>query len=111
MVCAVDHDPLVAVVRHSTIRDIDTVIINGVVRKENGHLLPIDVSSQKALGGNSVLQWSDVAKHLSQSRKDIQVRVEKCDVEVARKALIGMWHIDPNAFEPVSWGSSFLIYP
>ena len=102
MVCAADHDPLVAVVRHSTIRDIDTVIVNGVVRKENGHLLPIDVLSQKALGGNSVLQWSDVAKHLCESRKDIQVRVEKCDVEVAQKALIGMWHIDPSAFELVS---------
>ena len=36
MICAAQHDPVTAIVRHATIRDVDTVIINGVIRKRNG---------------------------------------------------------------------------
>ena len=101
MVCAAEQDPVAAVVRHSSIRDIETVIINGVVRKEAGHLLPIKAESKISIGGEKQLAWKDVAENLVASRERIQAKIDKLDIEAGRKALIGMWHIDPKAFEPV----------
>lgn len=101
MVCAAEQDPVAAVVRHSSIRDVETVMINGVVRKEAGRLLPIKAESRIALGGEKELGWNDVAESLVISRERIQGKISKLDMEAGRKALIGMWHIDPKAFEPV----------
>jgi hypothetical protein len=101
MVCAAEQDPVAAVVRHSSIRDIETVIINGVVRKEAGRLLPIKAESRIALGGEKELGWNDVAKNLVISRERIQGKISKLDIEAGRKAIMERWHIDPKAFEPV----------
>ena len=60
MICAAEQDPVAAVVRHSSIRDIETVIIDGIVRKEAGRLLPIKAESEIALGGEKQLAWKDV---------------------------------------------------
>jgi cytosine/adenosine deaminase-related metal-dependent hydrolase len=51
MICAAEQDPVAAVVKHSSIRDIETVVINGVVRKEAGRLLLIKARSKIAIGG------------------------------------------------------------
>jgi hypothetical protein len=101
MICAAEQDPVAAVVRHSSIRDIDTVIIDGIVRKEAGRLLPIKAESKIALGGEKQLAWNDVAKNLVRSRERIQSKIDKLDIEAAREMLIRSWHIDPKAFEPV----------
>ncbi len=101
MICAAEQDPVAAVVRHSSIRDVDTVIVNGVVRKEGGRLLPIKAKSNIALGGEKQLNWGDVAEKLVGSRKVVQGKIDKTDIDAAKKALIGMWHIDPTAFQTV----------
>jgi cytosine/adenosine deaminase-related metal-dependent hydrolase len=101
MICAAEQDPVVAVVRHSSIRDIETVIIDGIVRKEAGRLLPIKAKSEIALGGEKQLAWKDVAQNLVSSRERIQSKIDKLDIEAGRKMLIGRWHIDPKVFEPV----------
>jgi hypothetical protein len=101
VICAAEQDPVAAVVRHSSIRDIETVIINGVIRKEAGRLLPVDAESKIVIGGKKELSWKDVAENLVTSRERIQGKIDKLDIEAGRKALIGMWHIDPKAFESV----------
>jgi cytosine/adenosine deaminase-related metal-dependent hydrolase len=101
MICAAEHDPVAAVVRHSSIRDIETVIIDGIVRKEAGHLLPIKAESEIALGGEKQLAWKDVAQNLVSSRERIQSKIDKLDIEAGRKMLMEMWHIDPKVLEPV----------
>ena len=88
MICAAEQDPVAAVVRHSSIRDIDTVIIDGIVRKEAGRLLPIKAESKIALGGEKQLAWNDVAKNLVRSRERIQSKIDKLDIEAAREMLI-----------------------
>ena len=102
MVCATDQDPVAAVVRHSSIRDIDTVIVNGVVRKVDGQLLPTNAQSKIAVGGEKQLAWADIAERLVISRKAVQGKIDKTDIDAAKKSLIGMWHIDPEAFQLVS---------
>lgn len=84
MVCAVDHDPLVAVVRHSSVRDIGTVIVNGVVLKYDGNLTPIDGEGEQGKSGGCGL-WKEVAAELKRSRAEIQERIENLDMEVGKK--------------------------
>ena len=57
MLAAVEHEPIAAILLHSSVRDVDTVIVDGVVRKENGKLLPVQAKGKQ-------WQWSDVAKEV-----------------------------------------------
>lgn len=100
MVCAAEQNPVAAVVRHSSIRDVDTVIINGVIRKENACLLPIQAQSKVASGGDKQLAWKDVAENLVRSRKAVQSRIDKLDIDIGKNAVIDMRHIDPTVFRP-----------
>ncbi|KAF2627673.1 hypothetical protein BU25DRAFT_468706 [Macroventuria anomochaeta] len=43
MVAAAQHDPVAAINLHSTSADIDTVIVDGIIRKEGGKVLPVAV--------------------------------------------------------------------
>lgn len=90
MTCAVDQDPLVAVVRHSSIRDIDTVIVNGVIRKYDGNLTPVTLE-----GGQNIF-WKNVATELKRSRTEVQQRIDKLDLNVGLNGLMQMFHIDKS---------------
>ena len=56
-VCAAEHDPVAAVVRHSSILDIEMAIVDGVIRKENGRLFPVTVNSKTAADGTKDVEW------------------------------------------------------
>ena len=68
MVCGARHDPLTAVVLHSTARDVETVIVNGVVRKEKGVLRPVKVDGREK-------SWADVARELVASYEELEKRI------------------------------------
>ena len=101
MVCAAEHDPVAAVVRHSSIRDIETVIIDGVIRKENGRLLPVTIDSKAAGDVRKDVEWSQVAKQVSKSRNQVQNKVEKLNIDAGKRMLINLWHIDASKIVPV----------
>jgi hypothetical protein len=85
MVCAAEQDLVAAVVRHSSIRDIETVMISGSARKEAGRLLPIKAESRIALGGEKEPGLDDVAKDLGISRERVQGKISKLDMGAGRK--------------------------
>jgi adenine deaminase len=43
MLAAVEEGPVTAIVLHCSPKDIDMVLVDGVVRKENGQLVDVDV--------------------------------------------------------------------
>ncbi|KIV85869.1 hypothetical protein PV11_01522 [Exophiala sideris] len=99
MLAAAEHDPVTAIIRFSESADIETVIINGTVRKRNGKLVDVAVSRDgvagKGVGGDAdVMQWSDVAEEVRRSQKDIQARIERLSIDQGRKTLLGMFHVD-----------------
>ena len=55
MVCGTEQDLIIAAFRYLNIRDVETGIINGVVRKEAGRLLLVEAGSKIALGGEKQL--------------------------------------------------------
>ena len=84
MVAAAEHDPVAAIVAHSSVRDVEVVIIDGVVRKETGKLSPIHSRGKQ-------IAWADVSKELVSQRTGMQKKADSIDYEqVTREFLASM---------------------
>jgi hypothetical protein len=95
MVCGAHHEPVAAIVLHSSPADIDYVIIDGEVKKKGGKLVPVEVEgSAKSALGKETLEWKDVAKELLRSREQIQKKAETIDYKVAREGVSKMFQLD-----------------
>ncbi|KAJ7689797.1 hypothetical protein B0H17DRAFT_936852 [Mycena rosella] len=90
MVCAAAHDPVAAIVLHASVRDIDTVIVDGQIRKAGGKLKAVELAEEGKLR-----EWKDVATELLKSRERIEEEAGKLDMEAARKGTMAAFHIDP----------------
>lgn len=97
MICAGVHDPVAAIILHSSPTDIDTVIIDGVIRKQDGKLLDVklDKTGKEAAGKDS-LSWKDVALNLIKTRERIQSETEKIDMKDAEKKVMEAFYISEN---------------
>lgn len=71
MLAAAAHDPVVAIVHHSSLRDVRSVMIDGTFRKRDGKLLPV------GLPGMPAMEWKEVTKEVLQSRKSLEAQIEK----------------------------------
>lgn len=87
MIGAAEHDPVAAVVLHSSIRDVDTVIVDGIIRKEGGKLMTVESGERK-------LEWGDIARELIQSRERIQEKVDEIDYDHVRSGMFKAFYID-----------------
>ncbi|KAL9620213.1 MAG: hypothetical protein Q9160_005222 [Pyrenula sp. 1 TL-2023] len=81
MACAAEEDPIAAIVMHASVRDIETVIVDGVVRKEGGKLLPTLITdanlAEVGTGlGETMIEWADVAKEVKRSRTRLKEKWE-----------------------------------
>ncbi|KAJ7772838.1 hypothetical protein DFH07DRAFT_913080 [Mycena maculata] len=94
MVCAAEHDPVAAIVMHASVRDIETVIVDGKVRKFAGKLVPVDVGARE--GEEKPLGWPEVAAKLIHSRRRLQEAIEAGNDDEAREAVITAYGIDKN---------------
>lgn len=95
MVLASDCDPVAAIILYSSVRDVQTVIVDGIIRKENGTLCPVVVPTditqhaETSSSGNEVLEWKDVANLLSDSRLRLEaVKSEIYEEDAARNGLM-----------------------
>lgn len=91
MVAAAQHDPVAAVILHSSPGDVEYVVINGVLRKRAGKLVDVDVNVEN---GSRKLTWGDVAKEVISRREVLQRKIENIDMEAVTEALIDQWHLD-----------------
>ncbi|KAH7079888.1 hypothetical protein BKA63DRAFT_229945 [Paraphoma chrysanthemicola] len=97
MVAGAQHDPVAAIIMHSSPADIDTVIVDGVIRKKDGKLLPVKVDEvARNPIGKDELAWSGVAKEIVASREKMQAEIAKVDLEEAVASLMKMWYIDTS---------------
>jgi hypothetical protein len=85
MVCDSQHDPVAAIILHSSPGDVEVVIVDGVVRKSGGKVGAVNVQGGRRLWAGEerdFLEWGDVAKELVRRREVLQEKVEKI-VDVA----------------------------
>lgn len=100
MVAVSERDPVAAIVLHSSVRDVNTVIVDGIVRKQNGQLL--EVSIPQGIGPDAkdgpIYTWSDIAREITKGMHVMEgFKLESCDAEIARKGLIEAFHIDTSS--------------
>ncbi|GAD92869.1 conserved hypothetical protein [Paecilomyces variotii No. 5] len=96
MVGAAEEDPLAALVLHASVRDIDTVIVDGKIRKENKTLRPIEVQGAPKFGSGTQIKWADVVDEMLASRAVIKKRSESQSVDVAREVLYRRYSGNPK---------------
>lgn len=89
MLCAGDYDPLVSVLRHSDVRDIDMVVVDGIVRKQHGRLLDVNIADTKT-------PWREVARKTRESQTRVLIRMDKVSLGVGQNMLKQMWHVDES---------------
>lgn len=97
MVCAAQHDPVAAVVLHSSPSDIEMVIVDGIIRKQDGKLMPVDMKAGRAIWAGEekdLIEWKEVSKTLVQKREALQEKLGKIDYEEARRGVVKAFHID-----------------
>ncbi|KAJ7142114.1 hypothetical protein C8R43DRAFT_928087 [Mycena crocata] len=89
MVCAAEHDPVAAIVLHASVRDVDTVIVDGKIRKAGGKLVAVEVGDE----GKST-EWKEVARELLKSRERIEEENKKLDIKEAKNGAIAAFYLD-----------------
>ncbi|KAF7298348.1 5-methylthioadenosine/S-adenosylhomocysteine deaminase n1 [Mycena kentingensis (nom. inval.)] len=90
LVCGAEHDPVAAIVLHASVGDIDTVTVEGKIRKRGGKLVPVDV------GDGKTMEWNEVAKELLVSRKRIENEHQKLDFAAATAGVMQLFQISPE---------------
>jgi cytosine/adenosine deaminase-related metal-dependent hydrolase len=97
LVCAAEQDPLAAIVLHSSIGNVDTVIIDGIVRKRGGKLVDVQVEDgMKDVAGKKPLDWRDVAKAMKKSRMEILEREKKQNFAELKQGVIRNLFVDES---------------
>ena len=103
MLAAATEDPVAAVVLHSSIRDVETVIVDGVLRKEGGKLLEVqvpevdDVLKSEVVPTGKILSWSDIAAEILKSRESIRGKLKGIDFRHVEDTMINMFYMDKQA--------------
>ncbi|KAL7901625.1 hypothetical protein HDV63DRAFT_404819 [Trichoderma sp. SZMC 28014] len=101
MICAAEEDPVAAIVLHSSIADIETVIVDGRIVKQQGKLVPVelDMSLSDFKPAKARLEWSDVAKELLKSRQRVVEagnKTWKGNLDKAVEGVMKAFQIDPK---------------
>jgi hypothetical protein len=98
MLAAADEDPVAAIVLHSSPRDVESVIIGGVVRKEHGRLLDVTVADSQ-VGHKATfeprrsLSWNAVSREVLNSRKRLNEAVAGLDMGAAEDVIMDMYYM------------------
>ncbi|ETS74218.1 hypothetical protein PFICI_14084 [Pestalotiopsis fici W106-1] len=102
MLAAAEEDPVAAIVIHSNPGDIDAVIIDGVVRKEGGKLVDVDVvaapnAAKSQIKPGTRITWKEVARNVLGSRKKLLEREKGIDFKTAEDTTIDGYHMNRKA--------------
>ncbi|KAF2791734.1 Metallo-dependent hydrolase [Melanomma pulvis-pyrius CBS 109.77] len=99
MVGAAQHDPVAAIILHSSPADIEIVIVDGIVRKRDGKLVTVEVDqgAREAVGRDK-LEWKGIAEEIVRSRAGIQRAAEKHDNEEGLRTIKTIFHIDESLY-------------
>lgn len=107
MICASEQDPVAAIVLHSSVRDIDTVIVDGEIRKQGGKLLPttINPSLPDVTIPRQTVGWIQVARELVSSRRNIEKARKESntdDSELLTRKFMKLMHFEEDKFVKIS---------
>lgn len=97
MYCAAQQDPVMAIVLHSSIRDVDTVIVDGIIRKRAGRLLPVDVidySQGDFVQVGRQVEWTEVAEHVLAMQRRFVANMPNFNLSEMEAAIRRNWGLN-----------------
>lgn len=83
-------DPVEAIVLHSSQRDVDLVMVDGIIRKEHGKLVDVELASadRKWLETeDGKLSWKDVSAKVNQKINVMDERIKSLDLVQLRESV------------------------
>ena len=100
LVGAAQHDPLAAIVMHSSPADITDVLVDGVFRKRHARLLPVVSEGSEAVEvlGDGPVEWPAVARAVVASRTRIQGQIDQINMQEVAPVWRKIWGIDAGKF-------------
>jgi Amidohydrolase family len=99
MLAVAEEDPVAAVVLHSSPRDIDMVLVDGVVRKEGGGLVDVEVEAAPGRSGGimevgKVVTWKDVTQMVVKSRRALKEKTHRIDMKQGEEYVMDLFHMN-----------------
>ncbi|KAF4963481.1 hypothetical protein FSARC_8530 [Fusarium sarcochroum] len=100
MIAGAQQDPVMAIVLHSSIGDVEDVIVYGVLRKRNGKLLSLDaVTEWKDQAGEFVqrkteeseISWNVAASKVLEMQKRFMDKLPRYDMAALQDTMVGMF--------------------
>ena len=99
MICGSQQDPVTAIVMHSTPGDICMTFVDGILRKSESKLLPVQLEPADAsIAGVADTQvfWAQVAEQLLKCRESVAAQVDSFDLEAAKPIAVAAFGMDPS---------------
>jgi formylmethanofuran dehydrogenase subunit A len=89
MIVAAENDPVAAIVLHASVRDVETVIIDGKIRKSRGKLSALD-----RVEGGTDGSWKNVVTKLKESAARITKRADEIAEDFSVEQVTKVFGID-----------------
>ncbi|KAM0190686.1 hypothetical protein ACHAPA_010612 [Fusarium lateritium] len=101
LACAAEQDPVAAIVLHSSIGNVDTVIVDGIIRKRGGKLVDVKVEQHmEDVAKKESLAWNDIADGMRKSRSELLKReAESQNLDEVLKGVIKTFYIDESKLQ------------
>jgi hypothetical protein len=98
MLAAAEEDPVAGIVLHSSPRDIDMVLVDGVVRKENGQLVDVDVEAaptvvERVMEAGTRVTWKDITGMVLGSRRALKRKMDRIDMKQGEEYVMRLFHL------------------
>lgn len=92
-------NPVTAIVTLSSPADVELVMVDGIIRKENGRLKNVQTAQgdQKwREGANETLTWADISAKLIEKSRVMKSRIHSVDENQMRKSVMQFLNVDPS---------------
>ncbi|RKK65921.1 hypothetical protein BFJ69_g15866 [Fusarium oxysporum] len=95
---AAQRDPVLAIVLHSNIRDVDTVFVDGKVRKRDGKLLPVNATDWKRNGQDFIesdreIRWAEVMERVLDMQRRFVTNMSDYNLSELESAVSTNWGV------------------
>lgn len=102
MLAAAAEDPVAAIIFHSNPSDISFVLVDGIIRKENGKLTDVvaaaaPVESRSTITPGTKFAWDDIVAKVLESRKSIKEKMGGLGFDKSEDATIDAFYMDRKA--------------
>jgi Amidohydrolase family len=102
MLAAAEEDPVAAIVLHSSPRDVEMVLVDGVIRKVSGKLLDVEVlpapdSGMGIFEEQKAISWKNATRAVLESRRSLMEKMSKIDMNLGEQFVMDLFRLNKSA--------------